>query len=333
MFPEAIASGNISEKDKEMQQSLNTLKRDIAIRPHSKMKQAKKMWILYIMLIAPVAVIFVFKYMPMYGILLAFKDYKIRDGIWNSSWNNFAHFKMLFQSYNFIRVMRNTLIISLQRIVFGFPAPIIFAFMLNEITHLRYKKIVQTISYLPHFISWVVLGGIISEVLSPQRGIVNYIITSFGGEPIYFLTSKTLFRPILILTSIWQSVGWSSIIYLASLAAINPNLYEAAEMDGANRVQKAWHISLPSILPVVTIMFILRLGHILDAGFDQIFNLYNPLVYEVSDIIDTYVYRVGIIDARYDFTTAVGLFKNVIGITLILITNKIVKSYSEYGIW
>ena len=316
-----------------MLQNTESLNRSITVKKPAKMKQAKKMWVLYVFLIVPIAAIFVFNYMPMYGILLAFKDYKIRDGIWNSQWNNFAHFKMLFQSYNFLRVLRNTLIISLQRILIGFPAPIIFAFMLNEITHMRYKKIVQTISYLPHFISWVVLGGIISEVLSPQRGIVNYIITSFGGEPIYFLTSKRLFRPILILTNIWQSIGWSSIIYLASLAAINPNLYEAAEMDGANRIQKAWHISLPSILPVVTIMFILRLGKVLNAGFDQIFNLYNPLVYEVADIIDTYVYRVGIIDARYDFTTAVGLFKNVIGVTLILITNRIVKSYSEYGIW
>ena len=316
-----------------MQQNLSMSKKTNYFKAHPKLKLARKMWILYIMLIIPVAAIFVFRYMPMYGILLAFKDYKIRDGIWNSAWNNFAHFQMLFKSYNFIRVMKNTLIISLQRILLEFPAPILFALMINEVTHMRYKKIMQTISYLPHFISWVVLGGIISEVLSPQRGIINYIITAFGGEPIYFLTSKRLFRPILIITNIWQSVGWGSVIYLASLASVNPNLYEAAEMDGANRLQKAWNISLPSILPVVTIMFILRLGRVLNAGFDQIFNLYNPLVYEVADIIDTYVYRVGIVEARYDFTTAVGLFKNVIGILLILITNRIVKSYSEYGIW
>ena len=325
--------GKHFKKDDIMQQNPTIVRKKNYYQSHPKLKLAKKMWILYIMLIIPVAAIFVFKYMPMYGILLAFKDYKIRDGIWNSAWNNFAHFKMLFKSYNFIRVMKNTLIISLQRILFEFPAPIIFALMLNEITSMRYKKVVQTISYLPHFISWVVLGGIISEVLSPQRGIINYIITVFGGEPVYFLTSKPLFRPILILTDIWQSIGWSSIIYLASLASVNPNLYEAAEMDGANRLQKAMHISIPSILPVVTIMFILRLGRVLNAGFDQIFNLYNPLVYEVADIIDTYVYRVGIVEARYDFTTAVGLFKNVIGIVLILITNRIVRSYSEYGIW
>ena len=321
------------KRDNIMLQNSNPIRKKIFFQSHPKIKLAKRMWILYLMLVIPIAAIFVFKYMPMYGILLAFKDYKIRDGIWNSAWNNFAHFQTLFKSYNFIRVMKNTLIISLQRILLEFPAPIFFALMMNEITHMRYKKAVQTISYLPHFISWVVLGGIVSEVLSPQRGIVNYIITSFGGEPIYFLTSKAIFRPILIVTSIWQSIGWSSIIYLASLASINPNLYEAAEMDGAGRIRKALHISLPSILPVVTIMFILRLGRVMDAGFDQIFNLYNPLVYEVADIIDTYVYRVGIIDARYDFTTAVGLFKNVIGITLILITNRIVKSYSEYGIW
>ena len=296
-------------------------------------KKMKKMWLLYVMLIAPVALTILFKYGSMYGILLAFKRYRISDGIMGSAWNNFEHFKNLFTSYNFKRVFFNTLIISIQKLIFVFPAPIIFALLINELINLRFKKIIQTISYLPHFISWVVLGGIVTELLSPQRGAINFIISSLGGEPIYFLTSKTLFRPILIITNIWQSMGWGAVIYIASLSSVDPMLYEAAELDGASRLQKAWYISIPSITPVIIVMFILRLGKIMEMDFDQIYNLYNPAVYSVGDVIDTYAYRVGLIDKRYDFITAVGLFKNVIGVILVVGSNKIIKKFSEYGIW
>ena len=296
-------------------------------------KTAKNMWLLYILLFIPFIFLIVFSYIPMYGIIIAFKDYRYADGILGSAWNNFHHFKLLLNDHLFCRSFMNTLIISLYRLVIGFPAPIIFALLLNEMSNIKFKKVTQTISYLPHFISWVVIAGMVGEALSPQRGIVNSIISIFGKEPIYFLTNTTYFRPILILTGIWKEIGWGAVIYLASIASINPELYEAAEIDGANRFYKAIYITIPSMMSVITILFILHIGGILNAGFDQIFNLYNPLVYSVSDIIDTYVYRSGLIDARYDFSTAVGLFKNVIGVIFMLLTNMIVKKYSEHGIW
>lgn len=298
-----------------------------------KWRRARKMKLLYVSLLPAVILTFIFRYVPMYGILIAFKRFSPALGIWQSPWNNFYHFEVVFESFYFWRILRNTLIISFYRIIFGFPAPIILALLINEFSDSWFKKTFQTISYLPHFISWVVLAGILVEVLSPQRGIVAYIYAQFGEPAPLFLTDKRLFRPLLIVTGIWQGIGWGSIIYLAAISGIDPSLYEVAQIDGAGRFRMAIHITVPSLVPVMTILFILRLGRILNAGFDQIFNLYNPLVYEVADIIDTYVYRAGILNRRYGFTTAVGLFKNVVGITLIMFTNFIIKRYSEYGIW
>ena len=269
----------------------------------------------------------------MYGVVIAFKDFKPVKGILGSEWNNFQHFKDLFSSVGFFRVFKNTIYISLLRLAFGFPAPIILALLLNEIGHVKFKKITQTISYLPVFMSWVVLAGVFFEFLSVQRGPVNYLIKVLGGQPVEFFTDKRLFITMLISTGIWQGVGWGAVIYLASLSSINPELYESAEIDGANRFHKAVHISIPFLTPVITILFILNLGGILNAGFDQIFNMYNPLVMEVSDIIDTYVYRMGLLNAEYDFSAAVGLFKNVVGVIFIIISNSIVARISEYGIW
>ena len=296
-------------------------------------RKIKHYKLLYVMLAVPCVLVFIFNYMPIYGVMIAFKDFRYDLGIIGSKWNNFAHFKTLFSSGYFYVVLRNTVIISFLRIIFVFPAPIILALLLNEILNTRFKKIIQTISYLPNFMSWVVLAGIIGEILSPQRGIINYILTLLGLDSIYFLTSTTFFRPILILSSIWQGVGWGAIIYLATISAIDIGMYEAAEIDGAKRFQKVFHITLPSISPVIVLLFILSFGSILDAGFDQIFNLYNPLVYDVADVIDTYVYRMGILSAQYDFTAAVGLFKNVIGISMIFIVNTIAKKFSDYTIW
>jgi putative aldouronate transport system permease protein len=296
-------------------------------------RTAKQMRLLYLLLLLPLVSIFIFKYLPIYGIIIAFKDYRIASGFWASQWNGFYHFKKLFANIYFWRIFRNTLIISFLRLAFGYPAPIILALMFNEVAGMRFKRIVQSISYLPHFLSWVVLAGIIIEILSPQRGIVGLIYNWIGREPVYLLTSKTFFRPLLVVTAIWKAVGWQTIVYLAAISTIDPGLYESADIDGANRFQKAIFITVPSLIPVMVILFILRIGHILDAGFDQIFNLYNPLVYEVADIIDTYVYRSGIVNGKYDFTTAVGLFKNVLGVILILGANKIIKKYSEYALW
>lgn len=300
---------------------------------HARWILAKKMRVLYLFLLPAAALMLIFHYIPMYGILIAFKKYRFSDGIIGSPWNHFEHFTLLFSSPGFFRVLRNTVVISVLRILFGFPAPIVFALLLNEIVHTRYKKIVQTVSYLPTFMSWVVLSGIMIELLSPTRGAVNYLLTLVGMQPVSFLTSTALFVPILIATSLWQGVGWNAVIYLAALSSVNPELYQSAEIDGANRYHKAVHISLPSLVPVISILFILGLGGILNAGFDQVFNLYNPMVLEVADIIDTYVYRSGIQEMRYDFSTAVGLFKNVVAVVLVLGTNFIAKRYTEYAVW
>ncbi|GIP15965.1 protein LplB [Paenibacillus montaniterrae] len=293
----------------------------------------KKSKYLFLMLVPTLVWYVIFHYGPLYGVQLAFKEFSPMKGIWGSPWVGLEHFKFLFfQSPDFLRIFRNTVLISLYNIVFGFPAPIILALLLNELRFKFFKRIAQSISYIPHFFSWVVLAGIITVMLSPSEGPVNYILKMLGMEPIYFLADTQYFRSTLVATGIWKEIGWGTIIYLAALSGVDPTLYEAAKIDGASRPKQTWYITLPSILPVITIMFILSLGGILNAGFDQIFNLYNPAVYEVADIIDTYVYRAGILGAQFGLTTAVGLFKNIIGITLVLTTNYIVKKLGQEGV-
>ena len=255
------------------------------------------MALLYVFFLVPASLIFIFNYIPMYGVLIAFKDYKISRGIWASPWNNFEHFKLVFEDPFFLRVLRNTLIISFLRIIFGFPAPILLAILINEVKGTAFKRTVQSVSYLPHFMSWVVLSSIIIEIVSPQRGMVGFIAAKLGRDAPVILANKQLFRPLLIVSGIWKEVGWGTIVYFAAITGINPELYESAVVDGANRFRRAIHITIPSIMYAVAILFILRLGGILSAGFDQIFNLYNPLVYEVADIIDTYVYRVALLNS------------------------------------
>lgn len=293
-----------------------------------------KEWQLVLMFLPVILCLAIFHYVPIYGVIIAFKDYKIIQGILGSPWVGLKHFRLLFTAPSFREVFSNTIKISFLRILFGFPAPIILALLLNEIKNTRYKKVVQTISYLPHFLSWVILSGIFINFLSPTTGFVNQIITYFGGKPIYFLADTDYFVPTLIVTGIWKGIGWGTIIYLAAISNINPELYEAAIVDGANRFKRVIHITLPSIAPVISILFILNSGNLINAGFDQIFNLYNEAVYRVADIIDTYVYRRGIQQAQYSFSTAVGLFKNIISFSLVLITNIIVRKINnEGGIW
>ena len=295
--------------------------------------RAKRMHEYYILLLIPVVLLVVFKYLPMYGISIAFKDFSIARGIHGSPWNDFEHFKRLFQDPFFYRITRNTVIISVYRIIFGFPAPIILALLLNEIRSVAYKKTVQTLSYLPHFVSWVVLAGIFVEILSAQRGPIAHLFTLAGLEPVSWLTYKPTFRGVLVVTGIWQGVGWGSIVYLAALSSIDPSLYETASIDGANRLQQAIRITVPSLLPVMTILFLLNVSQILNAGFEQIFNLYNPSVYEVADVIDTYIYRSGFEERRWAYNAGVGLFKNAVGLILLVGINAVIKRYSEYGIW
>lgn len=288
---------------------------------------------LLLMLLPGLIFYIVFRYGPLYGIQIAFKDYKFRSGIMGSEWVGLEHFQRMFSQHDFWKVLKNTVIISFYKLIFGFPAPIVFALLLNELTGKWFKKSIQTVSYLPHFISWVVLAGIFMQILSPSSGALNYLLGFFGIDPIYFLGDTKWFRFTLVVTSIWKNIGWGSIIYIASISGINPEIYEAAVIDGANRFQRIIKITLPSLLPVISIMFIMNSGSIINDDFDQIFNLYNPSVYAVGDVLSTYVYRQGLVDMKYSYTTAVGLFKNVIAFILILITNFVSKKASDTGIW
>jgi len=297
------------------------------------MRLIKKYMPVYIMLVPVITFFVVFNIMPIYGIQLAFKDYNIIRGIQNSPWVGMKHFRTLFTNYFFTRILVNTVTISLLRLITSIPAAIVFALLLNEIRVLKFKKITQTISYLPHFISWVVAGGMFILLLSPQYGAVNTVIRFFGGEGIYFLGDSDYFVGTLIVTGIWKSVGWESIIYLAALSGVDPEQYESASIDGANRFHKVVYISLPALVPTIVLLTTLSLGSILSAGFEQIFNMYNPAVYRVADIIDTYVYRQGLVQGEYSFSTAVGLFKSVTAFFLVMGANWFSRRFVKYSMW
>ncbi|MEA4890031.1 MAG: ABC transporter permease subunit [Clostridiaceae bacterium] len=287
-----------------------------------------------VLLLLPALIYFlIFCYGPMYGVQIAFKNFIFRLGIIGSPWVGLDNFRLLFSIKSFGEVFRNTLVISIYKLITGFPAPIIFAILLNEIRQVKFKKTVQTISYLPHFVSWVVLGGLFIQFLSPSTGPINVLLKAMGIEPIYFLADTKWFRSVLVVTSMWKGFGWGSIVYLASITSISPQLYEAAEIDGASRLRKIVSITLPELTPVITIMLIFSIGGIVGDDFDQIFNLYNAAVYSVGDVLGTYIYRVGLIDMKYSFSTAVGLFRNVISFALVLFANMAAKRFNEYGIW
>ncbi len=293
-----------------------------------------KYWDLCLMLLPVIAYFIIFKYIPMGGIVIAFKDFKLGLGVSGSEWVGLANFVDAFRTRFFIRAIRNTLIISVLKLCVGFPAPIILALLLNEVRHSGYKRVIQTISYLPHFLSWIIMAGILSQLLSPNNGAVNGLLKSLGRkDPVPFLLDNTYFRGTVVISDVWKGVGWGSILYLAAISSIDPTLYEAAICDGATRPQRIRYITVPCIMPTITIMLILSLGGILDAGFDQLLNLYSSAVYETGDIIDTYVYRVGLVDWNYKLSTAIGLFKNVIGFILVAGTNAVAKAISGTGIW
>ena len=295
----------------------------------------KKHYELALMFLPVIVYFVIFKYIPMAGIVIAFKNYKIKLGMFASPWCGLDNFTKAFATPTFARSVRNTLTISALKLLFGFPMPIILALMLNEVTHVRFKKTVQTVTYLPHFLSWVVLAGMFQQLLSPNNGAVNAVLRDVFGvkNSIYFLGDNRYFRGTLIVTDIWKNVGWSSILYLATIAGIDQALYEAATVDGATRWQCTRYITLPSLVSTIVVMLILNVGSIMDAGFDQVFNLYNSAVYQTGDIIDTYVYRYGLGDMKYAQATAVGLFKNVIAFVLVVGTNLIARRISGEGIW
>ncbi|MBB3131247.1 putative aldouronate transport system permease protein [Paenibacillus rhizosphaerae] len=298
---------------------------------------AIKMHRFYYLLILPGILYFlVFDYIPMFGIIIAFKDispFQGVDAILTGEWVGLKHFERFWNSYYFWNVMQNTLLISGYKLIFGFPASILLALLLNELRNAAFKRIVQTISYLPHFISTVVVAGLVMMLLSTDGGLINNLIVAFGGESYHFLGSPGYFRSILVISHVWQTIGWGSILYLAAMSGIDPGLYEAARMDGANRFRQAWHITLPGIAPVIAIMLILSIGGLLSAGFESVLLLYSPSVYGVADIIDTYVYREGLTNLNYSFATAVGLFKNVLAMVLILGANYVSKKMNQSGIW
>lgn len=292
---------------------------------------------MYYLLILPGFLYFIiWHYIPMIGIVIAFKDVPAYGGVstmLSSPWVGLKHFERFFNSYYFWDVLKNTINISVQKLVFGFPAPIILALLINEIRNRKYKKLVQTVSYLPHFMSSVIMAGLLYNVLSTNGGIVNEIVKLFGGEPIFFLGESDYFVGVLVVSSIWQGVGWGTIVYLAAITGVDPQLYESAKIDGAGKLRQIWHITLPEIAGVACTMLLLNLGRIMDAGFDQILLLYSPAVYDVADIIDTYVYREGLVNANYSYSAAVGLFKSVIGFLLVMTANGVVKKMGQSGIW
>ncbi|KMK78072.1 ABC transporter permease [Alkalihalobacillus pseudalcaliphilus] len=292
-----------------------------------------KHWDLYLIMVPGILFFLIYRYVPMWGVVIAFQDYSVFAGISGSEWVGWKHFERMFETEEFYRIFSNTLLISLYKLFWGFPAPIIVALMLNELRNMLYKRTIQTVIYMPHFLSWVIVGGIMINILEPSTGIINQFISFLGFEPIYFIADDSWFRTVLVTSDLWKSVGWGTILYLAALAGINPQLYEAARVDGANKWQQTWHITLPSLLPTIVILFILQMGNILEVGFEQVFILLNPLVYNVGDVFETYVYRVGITQGQFSYTTAVGLFKSVIALILVVGANKIAKKLGQNGLW
>ena len=293
----------------------------------------KRYWTLYLMVLAPVIYFLVFRYMPLVNAQIAFKDFSPLDGVWKSPWVGFKNFLEFFSSIYFWELMRNTIGYSLAKLLIGLPLAVILALALSETCAKAFKGVVQTMTYLPHFLSWVIMYGVLLALLSEGDGWVNMIIKAAGGETKSFLGSPNWFPVIVVLSDAWKETGWSAIIFLAALAGIDPALYEAAEVEGASRFQRIRYISLPGILDVIVVVTLLRLGTVLDAGFHQLFMLYSMPVMSVGDILDTWVYRQGILDFRFSLATAVGLFKGVIGLLMVLVFNRLAKKFAGSSLY
>lgn len=293
----------------------------------------KKYKLLYLMMLPGIIYFIIFRYIPIYGITLAFKDYKIALGIMGSPWIGFDNFTALFAGRTFLNVLRNTVILSLYRMLWGFPAPILLALVINELKNDRYKKTIQTITYMPHFLSWIIISGLFIQIFSPSTGPLNIIIRALGFEPIYFLGNPDYFRTSMVITGVWKSIGWDSIIYLAALSSIDIQLYESAVIDGCTRLKRIWHITLPGIKPVIILLLILQSGRLIEDNFEQIFNFLNDNVLSVGDVLSTFVYRTGITRMRYSYSVAVDLFTTVIAFILVMTSNFIAKRAGEQGVW
>lgn len=302
-----------------------------------KFKEARKLivrnWQLYVFILPAFLYFFIFHYIPMYGVQIAFKEYIPSIGIWQSEWVGFEHFTRFFNSYYFWDLIKNTLGISFYELIVGFPLPIILALALNEAKDGLYKRTVQTVTYAPHFISVVVMAGMVIAFLAPTTGIINHGLGLFGIEPIDFMSDPAWFKTVYVFSGVWQSTGWGTIIYLAALAGVDPQHHEAAIVDGASRVQRIWHINLPAIAPTIAILLIMNVGNIMAMGFEKILLLQNPLNLESSNVIATFVYQAGLIDAQYSFAAAVGLFNAVINAILLVTVNYIARKTSETSLW
>ena len=295
-------------------------------------KKIKKCKYLYIMMLLPIIYYILFHYLPLYGVLIAFKDYKIAKGVWGSPWVGFKWFEKFLADPYFWKLVKNTLLLNIYGLLWGFPVPILLALMLNEVTNAKFKRAIQTVSYLPHFISTVVVCGMVMNFLSLD-GIINQIIAAFGFDKIQFMVLPEWFRTIFTASGIWQTCGWTSIIYLSALTSVDQEILEAGMIDGANRFQRIKSVTLPSIAPTISIMLIMQIGRLMSLGYEKIILLYNGSTYETADVISTYVYRRGILSADFSYSTAVGLFQSVIGVILLVASNQISKKLSDSSLW
>ncbi|MGG1553760.1 ABC transporter permease [Paenibacillus ferrarius] len=288
---------------------------------------------LYIMLVPGIVFFLVFRYIPLVGSVIAFKDYNLFAGIWHSEWVGFQWFERLFTYPQFFRLLKNTLLISVYQIVFAFPAPILLAVLMNELRSAVFKRTIQTVLYLPHFLSWAIIYGLAYMMFSEQAGMLNQLFQAWGGESVNILQSTDHFRSLIVGAGVWKEMGWSAIIFLAALSGISPSLYEAAKIDGANRWKQFVHITLPGLVPAITILLLLKIGNIMDVGFEQVYVFLTPLTLPVGDVLDTYSYRIGIISGQYSLTTAIGIFKSIIGFVLLVSANKVSKSTTGEGLY
>jgi len=296
-------------------------------------RSVRKNWDLYLLILPVVLYFLLLKYLPMYGIQLAFKDFSAAKGFWDSSWVGFKHFERFFNNYQFWTLIRNTLGISFYQILVSFPLPIIFALLINEVQSKRFRKSVQSITFMPHFLSTVVLVGIVMAFLSPSTGLINNIIVRLGGDPIYFMTEPSMFKSIYVFSDVWQNMGFASVLYVAVLAGVDRSLYEAAMIDGATKLQRLVHIAIPALIPTAIIMLIFQFGSIMDIGFEKIYLMQNDLNRSASTVISTYVYEIGLLGSQFSFSTAVGLFNSLINFILIIIVNQIAKRMSGTSLW
>ncbi len=319
----------INTQSNQLNQQHGALNKRMSLKKHMKQN-----WQLYFFMLVPLVYYIIFRYVPMAGNLIAFRRYRAGSSIFGDEWSGLKYFKQFISDQSFWRAFRNTLSLNVVYLLFRFPMTLIFALLLNEIKNIHWKKFVQTVSYLPHFISVVIVTGMIRELIS-ANGPLNRIITYFGGDVTFFIALPEWFMTIFVVSGLWQSLGWGTILYLAAMSNISPNLYEAAEIDGANHFQRVWHITIPSILPTITTLLILDVGGLVGSGmaFEKVYLLYNPMIYETADIISTYVFRMGLDSGNYSYATAVGLFEGLINLVLLTIANVTSKRLTSSGLW